>query len=332
MISKERYPVAKLGTLMCALLKISPARICARAGLPADYLDHETNGVTAEKYFDLWNAGIRETKRSDVAVYFGQSFAHGPFIPEALAFACSANLESGAKRKAMFMPLVGPVRMTTARAKGQFQITLESAESTKPLPTSLAAFKLVYLVEMARTLTGEAITPTAAHLASVPQDKNALEAYLGVPITVGSEVALYFTLDDALKPFYSMNSAAGEAIETELLDRLATRERDKSTSDRVRNALRTLLPGGESSVEAVCDRLHISRRSLQRYLKNEGQTFQEILDTTRTDMSLSYLTSGDISIEEISYLVGFQDPNSFYRAFQTWTGKTPMQVRGQKLT
>ncbi|ABK09976.1 MULTISPECIES: helix-turn-helix domain-containing protein [Burkholderia cepacia complex] len=30
---------------------------------------------------------------------------------------------------------------------------------------------------------------------------------------------------------------------------------------------------------------------------------------------------------EISFLLGFEDPNSFARAFQAWTGKTPQAVR-----
>jgi AraC-like DNA-binding protein len=30
---------------------------------------------------------------------------------------------------------------------------------------------------------------------------------------------------------------------------------------------------------------------------------------------------------EISYLLGYEDPNSFFRAFSSWTGETPEQAR-----
>ena len=98
---------------------------------------------------------------------------------------------------------------------------------------------------------------------------------------------------------------------------------------RVKSALLELLPSGHSSVEAVCDRLHVSKRSLQRHLKNESQSFQTILDSTRSELSLHYLSSSDLRIEEISYLLAYRDPNSFYRAFHGWTGMTPTEARGQ---
>ena len=33
------------------------------------------------------------------------------------------------------------------------------------------------------------------------------------------------------------------------------------------------------------------------------------------------------SIGEISFLLGFEEPNSFFRAFGEWTGRTPETVR-----
>jgi AraC-like DNA-binding protein len=35
----------------------------------------------------------------------------------------------------------------------------------------------------------------------------------------------------------------------------------------------------------------------------------------------------ELSISEISHLLAYREPNSFFRAFQGWTGRTPQQVR-----
>ncbi|MGW9031461.1 helix-turn-helix domain-containing protein [Streptomyces sp. NPDC055722] len=33
-----------------------------------------------------------------------------------------------------------------------------------------------------------------------------------------------------------------------------------------------------------------------------------------------------MTVREIAFLLGYEDPNSFYRAFHSWTGKTPAQA------
>lgn len=55
--------------------------------------------------------------------------------------------------------------------------------------------------------------------------------------------------------------------------------------------------------------------------------FQHVLDSTREELARHYLTSSRLSGAEISFLLGFEDPNSFFRAFHAWTGQTPQQVR-----
>ena len=95
----------------------------------------------------------------------------------------------------------------------------------------------------------------------------------------------------------------------------------------MRQCLQELLPSGRCGIEDVCERLLMSRRSLQRHLLSEGQNFRGILDQLRAEISQSYLAQDQLSIEEISYLLAYRDPNSFYRAFHSWTGMTPRQAR-----
>jgi len=86
---------------------------------------------------------------------------------------------------------------------------------------------------------------------------------------------------------------------------------------------------GNLTIEAVCDQLLCTKRSLQRRLKDEGLSFKSVLQSTRHDLALHYLSKGDLRIEEISYLLAYRDPNSFYRAFHDWTGMAPAQARAQ---
>ena len=87
------------------------------------------------------------------------------------------------------------------------------------------------------------------------------------------------------------------------------------------------MPSGESSIAEVARKLGVSKRTLQRHLETEGTNFQEVLAATREDLARYYLTKTRLSGAEISYLLGFGDPNSFFRAFHAWTGQTTEQFR-----
>jgi AraC-like DNA-binding protein len=116
-------------------------------------------------------------------------------------------------------------------------------------------------------------------------------------------------------------------FQPELQKRLSELDKSAATADRVQEALLELLPSGQASIDPVSQRLGTSTRSLQRRLKQEGQSFQTLLNSTREGLARHYLRTSDISGAEISFLLGFEDPNSFYRAFRDWTGETPERVR-----
>ena len=80
-------------------------------------------------------------------------------------------------------------------------------------------------------------------------------------------------------------------------------------------------------MEAVARELAMSTRTLQRRLKGEGTSFQAVLGETRESLARHYLANSEMSAGEISFLLGYEDPRSFYRAFHDWTGLTPQVVR-----
>ena len=78
---------------------------------------------------------------------------------------------------------------------------------------------------------------------------------------------------------------------------------------------------------AVIRQLATSPRTLQRQLQLEGTSFQSVLADTREDLARHYLAHSAMTTAEIAYLLAYEDTNSFYRAFRTWTGSTPDTVR-----
>jgi AraC-like DNA-binding protein len=74
----------------------------------------------------------------------------------------------------------------------------------------------------------------------------------------------------------------------------------------------------------------MSERSLQRKLTEEGVTFQSLVSTTRHQLALEYLADPAHSLIEIAYMLGYEDQNSFFRAFRQWEGRTPSDWRANQ--
>ena len=101
-------------------------------------------------------------------------------------------------------------------------------------------------------------------------------------------------------------------------------------SARVRSALLEGLPAGNVVMGSICRKLGVSSRTLQRRLHDEGSGFQQILDNVRMSLAQHYLEYSAMNCAEIAFLIEFEDPNSFVRAFHGWTGTTPQASRAAR--
>lgn len=101
---------------------------------------------------------------------------------------------------------------------------------------------------------------------------------------------------------------------------------------KVRRMVRTLLVSGECSADHVAGLFAMQRRTLSRRLQAEGATFEGILDEIRSQAAREFLRHTEMSIAQISSVVGYADVSAFTRAFRRWTGATPAQWRSSQGT
>ncbi|WP_410209947.1 AraC family transcriptional regulator ligand-binding domain-containing protein [Aquirhabdus sp.] len=80
---------------------------------------------------------------------------------------------------------------------------------------------------------------------------------------------------------------------------------------------------GIRSIEDVAKQLKLSKRTLQRLLKNSDQSFNAIYDDVREQKALLLVKRKDLSLDQISEKLGYANSASFNRAFKRWTGQTP---------
>lgn len=91
--------------------------------------------------------------------------------------------------------------------------------------------------------------------------------------------------------------------------------------------MKRTLTGGRPDIETVAKELRMSPRTLRRRLTNEKTSFKRLLTQARQEQAREYLADPLLDIKEVAYLLGYEDQNSFYRAFRLWEGDTPSNWR-----
>jgi AraC-like DNA-binding protein len=308
-------------------LGIDGRNVLRRAGLPPNLFAQDTPKLDAAAYFRLWRAVEEEDGRPALPVRIGEALSMGTLDPPLFAALSCPDLNTALERLAQYKPLIGPLTLTVERTPEHTRIELGCLELGEPMPLVLIAVELVYYVLLARGATREPIRPLRVRTREPLTPVDDYRRFFGAKMEVGVDAEILFDAADARRPFLTANDAMWRFFEPELQRQLEALQAGASASDGLRAALLELLPSGRSSIEHASASLGLTPRTLQRRLRAEGTSFREILDETREKLSLQYLRRSHLTLGEISFLLGYDDPNSFFRAFRQWTGQTPEAAR-----
>lgn len=121
----------------------------------------------------------------------------------------------------------------------------------------------------------------------------------------------------------------------ELLQTVLVDDPDRPTPpgdivDRVRDELDRRLAGNAyGGVDEIAKALGLSRRTLQRRLRERRHSLSRIIAEVRLERALRMLGTG-VPTKRAARDCGYGDVTAFHRAFRRWTGATPGQV-GEEL-
>jgi AraC-like DNA-binding protein len=203
------------------------------------------------------------------------------------------------------------------------------AESEAPAP---ASHELCFAL-LARQARGLCVAPVPALAVEfthrAPGDLASWRRSFGAPVRFGAEsTQLVFAAEALATPLRTSDPNLLEVLRRHA-DELQKRDRDAPPlTAQLKRILRAALRDGDADLEPCARRLGLTGRSLQRRLKDEGTSFNLVRESVRRELATRYLDD-DLSIAEISFLLGFSEPSAFFRAFKRWTGLTPVESRAR---
>lgn len=182
-----------------------------------------------------------------------------------------------------------------------------------------------------RQLTGREIAPVRANFAwAGPQDSAPFVAFYRCPLQFGAdEDALHFDRETLRTTFPDSSRQLSEEFE----EYAAAMIRRMTTGDeflpRVCAAIEDGLANGFGTEADVAERLAMTPRTLHRKLRSQHTSFRKLRDEVLVKKAKRLLAEDGIPIAEVSFLLGYSDVSTFYRAFKRWTGTVPRLWREQ---
>ena len=306
---------------------LSPAEVLAAARLPSHLLDAPGAWVSTPDYFALWQAVRAVSADPDIGITLARSVKPELTEPLFLAIMNAADGAEAIDLMSKFKRLLEPQSIVVHRdARGQVSVAYRFPERALP-PQVLVDAELACLVQICRRGTRcEELNPLEIHFRRPALDAGSVHAaFFRCRIRLDApDNALVFDGADLTRPFLTFNPPMLQALLPYLN---ASTPRTESAASRVRSVIAERLRGQRPTLETIGKELAMSARSVQRLLKENGTSFRRLLDEVRNEHARGYLRATSFSDGEVSFLLGFEDQTSFYRAFRSWNGISPSEFR-----
>lgn len=182
-----------------------------------------------------------------------------------------------------------------------------------------------------RQLTGRDIAPARATFTwPGPRDPAPFAAFYRCPLDFGAgEDAVLFDRDTLLVPFPDSSRQLSADFESYAAAMIRQMTAGDEFLPRVCAAIEDGLANGFGSEAYVADRLAMTTRTLHRKLKSQNTSFRKLRDEVLVTKAKRLLAQDGIAIAEVSFLLGYSEVSTFYRAFKRWTGTVPRLWREQ---
>lgn len=146
-------------------------------------------------------------------------------------------------------------------------------------------------------------------------------------ISGAGENSLNWPADVLVHPLPFFNPQLEGMAEQQLQSALTNLNQSRPVTAKVRQLLESRLPE-LPTVETVAGILCMSAATLNRKLKADGNSFQQLKDDVRFQHARQLLRT-ELPVDLVAEQLGFSDASNFAKAFKTWTGVSPSQFRQQ---
>ncbi len=310
---------------------VTPGDIFKGTGLDTTWLAKEDATISANDYIQLVINALDLTSDPSLGLKIGKWQNLLEYGIWGYAIMSCTTAEEAMSITFKYWELNGALVNVTAQAKEDILIW-----------DIMPAFKfndqrlLIYAVEELLSTTyvscgvlfGKNLDILELHL-SYPEPKHAdlYHEFTTSPIYFGAAKNLLLAPADTLNlPTVTGHLGMKHVCEKHCQDLLLKLKKADKLVEKIRRLIVESM-GRFPKTEDMARKLTISPRTLGRRLQERGTSYQKILNDVRAELARDYLKKTNLSIDQISELIGFTETTTFRRAFKKWTSISPSEYR-----
>lgn len=319
----------------CAAYGITEADVYKQAGVNAESIAIPDGMQDWKTGIKFWESALKLTGYRFISLSFGKNITFSVLGWIAPLTSSSPNLTFAWRSFAEFFPLMG--NMFEYRVQelpgGNVKVIYQPAQiwiETSPLTAAMAAEHAMSLtVSLSGYLIGKRIKPVFASFSHQVEHKSlpAFTDLFGQVKFEQKENALVFDASTSQMPLVSANGLMYDNMRKLCTEKLAQLAQQKGYASKVLHILSSKQAYYNPKLEEVAAMLNISARTLQRKLKEENQTYQQLLEEHQIEVASQLLCQPHIQVQEVAFMLGFTSLQNFSRAFKRKTGTSPTQIK-----
>jgi AraC-like DNA-binding protein len=290
--------------------------------------DQEKILLTTEEMFSLYRGISEVSKDPAIGLKLGTEERVERYDPIAIAALYTRSFRDALHRLARYKQLTCPEEIRLVERGGECLVQFIWLLADEEEPSLLVDTCFAWVVGIGRRGTGLPVNPKRVEFQRAEMHRKMQEAHFRCPVKFSArQNALVFSKADVERPFLTHNADLLAMVAPQLEAELTRQLAQKTISQQVKGIVKKLLAGQRPALQDVARELHLSTRTLQRRLTDEDVTFQQLMEDARRELAQHYLLHSSLELNETAYLLGYEDANSFFRAFHHWEGTSPGEWR-----
>lgn len=308
--------------------------ILRKANVSADIFTNPKARATVEQAMDVWKEIVRQTGSHDIGLECGLKVRFQTMGILGYVMMNSQSITQAWRKLCNYQELVLSILLQKMNIEGDI-IRIDGTMQEEWQDEFRYTIDYIYTscLTLIKNCTSQNIHPLEVgfNFSEPPNVARYHEIYDPAVIKFSCENPyIVYRKSDLDHQITSFDTSIFDHFEVLLKETANAHDRINANTRAVKNSILNRLKAEIPKADEVARELAMSVRSLQKNLKQEGTSFQQILNAVRKEIAMQQLSRPINNVTDVAFLTGFSDISVFSRNFKKWTGLTPTEFQNQQ--